>query len=226
MLSLVAAVRCHGSAADDDDLIVQFRIVDGRRADTYIPHTPMLGLALTVLRFAAPYLICAAVLGVAYWKADYGWCNGACRAAKEDTAKQAKRADTAEAKLAELDRQRIAQEERWAQLTAAEEQRAKETEAKRVAKHYKELAASARSDPDSRSVAVPYAPRRLLGDAYAAAEATAEPDEAAPANSATVADMAAWGIEMLEWADTCKAAVEGWQRWYSEISKDGNEFSP
>jgi len=170
-----------------------------------------------LLRYVLPLL---AIAGAVWW-ADYGWCNGACKSAQAKVSVQAKRADAAEGKLAELDRQRIAQAERWAQATAAEEQREKLDEGKR-SKVFAGLKDRARHPGPNSGVAVSDPTRKLLGDAYAAAEATQaspSPDTAAPADSETVADLIVWSVDILEWAATCKATVEGWQRWYTEISK-------
>ncbi len=174
-----------------------------------------------LIRPFLPYLICAAVAGGSYLWADFGWCNGACKSAQAKVSVQAKRADVAEGKLAELDKERIAQQERWAQATTAEEQREKVADEKR-SQVFAGLKDAARHSSAGRSVAIADPTRKLLGDAYAAAEAaspTPVPDTAPPADSQTVADLIVWSVDILDWAATCKATVEGWQRWYTEISK-------
>lgn len=130
-----------------------------------------------------------------------------------------KRAELAEAKLTLLDRERIAQQERRLQLTAAEEVRARQQETDR-AKRFAGRAAAAASDGTLRGIHLTDAARRMLGDAYAAASAagtTSEPKDPAPADSKTVADSTAWGIRMLDWASLCRDRVDTWERWYDQL---------
>ena len=177
----------------------------------------MIALALTFLRYAWPFIVGALLW---YWADDH-WCNGACQAAKEDTAKQEARAVVAEDKLAELDRQRIAQQERWAAATKAEQELLEAQDAKRK-QVFAGLKDRSRHSDFGRTTPVTAPVKRMLGDAYAAAsaaEAASEPTAAAPADSETVADLITWSVDILDWAGQCKATVEGWQRWYTEISK-------
>ena len=172
-------------------------------------------IALMLLRWLWPVL----VLGGAYLWADHGWCNSACQSAQAQTAKQSKRADTAEAKLATLDKLRIEQQERHLQLTAAEEARQKEQDAKRK-KQFQPIREQARGE--YRGIAISDGTKRLLGDAYAAAqdaEATREPDPTPAANSQTVDDLIVWSVDILEWASVCKDRVDGWQRWYESLQE-------
>lgn len=176
-------------------------------------------IALLLLRYLWPFLL----LGGAYLWADHAWCNAECRAATirgADVAKRLQSQLTADdLKLAELDRERIAEQERTAQLTAAEDARQKEQDAKR-----KELFAgradAARNDAALRGIGITDPARRMLGDAYAAGqvpEAASKPATAPAADSKTVADLTAWGIQMLDWANECKDKVDGWQRWYQQL---------
>jgi hypothetical protein len=184
----------------------------------------MFAAAFAILRPLLPYLICAAIAGGAYLWADFGWCNGACRSAKSATVKQEARAVVAEGKLAELDRQRIAQQEQWAQATAAEEQREK-LDADKRKQVFAGLKDRARHPGAGSGAAVSDPSRKLLGDAFAAAEAAQAPggtDTAAPADSETLGDLIVWSVDILDWAATCRATVEGWQKWYSAISGAGS----
>ena len=169
----------------------------------------MLSLALLFLRFAWPFLL----LGGAYLWADNGWHNNVAD-------RMEKRAVAAEQKLEAEALAAFKQQERWSNVVTAEAERAKATAAKRAAADLKRRAADASRDPVSRSVAIPDSARRMLGDAYQAAQAAesaSPPTDPAPANSATVADMAAWGIEMLEWAEECRQRVFDWERFYSGL---------
>ena len=176
-----------------------------------------MALILSLLRVLWPFLL----MGGAYLWADRGWCNHACQSAQAQTAKQSKRADTAEAKLAQLDRERIEQQERHLQLTAAEELRQKEQDAKRK-KQFQPIREQARGE--YRGIAISDGTKRLLGDAYAAAqdaESPGVPDETTPADSgaSTVEDLIVWSVDILEWAAECRARVDGWQRWYESLQE-------
>jgi hypothetical protein len=179
----------------------------------------MIALAMTFLRFAWPFLL----LGAVYLYADHGWCNGACKSAKAQTAVQEKVASTLRGQFEELDRQRIVQQERWAQATAAEEQRERVADEKRK-QVFAGLKDRSRHSDFGRTAPVSAPVKRMLGDAYAAAEAAeapATPDTATSSDSgsSTVADLIVWSVDILEWAGECRARVEGWQKWYTEISK-------
>ena len=173
-------------------------------------------IAFTLLRFLWPFLL----LGGAYLWADRGWCNHACQSAQAQTAKQSKRAEVAEAKLAALDKLRIEQQERHLQLTAAEEARQRERDAQRK-KQFQPIREQARGE--YRGIAISDPTRKLLGDAYAAAQAAEsprEPDPTPAANSQTVDDLIVWSVDILEWASVCKDKVDGWQRWYESLQSE------
>ena len=174
-------------------------------------------IALLLLRWLWPVLL----LGGAYLWADRGWCNHACRSAQEEAAVQKQAASTFREQLAELDRQRIEQQERHLQLTAAEELRQKEQDAKRK-KQFQPIREQARGE--YRGIAISDGTKRLLGDAYAAAQAAESPgvpDETTPADSgaSTVEDLIVWSVDILEWAAECRARVDGWQRWYESLQE-------
>jgi hypothetical protein len=178
----------------------------------------VIAIAMTVLRFAWPFLL----LGGVYLWADRGWCNHACHSAQNEAAVQKQAAFTFREQLAELDRQRIQQQERHLQLTAAEELRQRKQDADRT-KRFQPIRKQAAGE--YRGIAITDTARKLLGDAYAAAqdaEAPREPDKAAPADpgSSTVGDLIVWSVDMLEWASVCKARVDGWQQWYESLTKD------
>lgn len=166
-----------------------------------------------------PYIISALVMGGAYLYADHGWCNSACQSAQKDAAVQKQAASKFREQLAELDRQRIEQQERHLQLTAAEEARQKEQDAKRK-KQFQPIREQARGE--YRGIAISDGTKRLLGDAYAAAQAAEsprEPDPAPAADSQTVDDLIVWSVDILEWASVCKARVDGWQSWYEALQE-------
>ena len=168
-----------------------------------------MALILTLLRFLWPFLL----IGGTYLWADMGWCNKACTVQKQAVFKLNEQIEA-------MNTAAFKQQERWTNVVTAEEKRAKADAAKRAAADLKRRAENARRDPVSRSVAIPDSARRMLGDAYQAAQAAesaSPPTDPAPANSATVADMAAWGIEMLEWADGCRKRVFDWEHFYKEL---------
>ena len=154
------------------------------------------------------------VLGGAYLWADNGWHNAVADRAES-------RATAAEAKLAQLDRERIAQQERHIQLTAAEELRQRAQDAQRK-KQFKPIREQARGE--YRGIAISDPTRKLLGDAYAAAqaaEAAREPDPtpAADSSPSTIEDLIVWSVDILEWTADCKSKVDGWQRWYESLQE-------
>jgi len=173
-----------------------------------------MGIALLALRFLWPFLL----IGGIYLWADEGWDNARAKRAEAKIATVTKDRDAKQAQLDALDKARIQQQERWAQLTAAEEMREKANDAKR-SQVFAGLANAARHDPTSRAVAIPEPAKRMLGDAYAAAKAAEPAPEPAQAVAPdpTAAGLTAWGIDMLEWAATCRDRVEAWQRWYGSI---------
>lgn len=87
----------------------------------------MIGLVLTFLRYAWPFI----VGGLIFWYADDHWCNGACKSVKADMVEVTLDLAEANNKLDVLDKARIEQQERWAQATAAQEKREKEQDEKR-----------------------------------------------------------------------------------------------
>ena len=136
---------------------------------------------------------------------DRGWCNHACSVARSQR-------DTLQAKLDELDRQAIAQRERWAQATAAEELKARKDESDRK-KRFAELRAKAKPAPVSDGT------RKLLGDAYQAAhaaEASGPSTGTAPAN-APPSGLEEWAVDMYAWAAVCAARVGAWESWYNSL---------
>jgi hypothetical protein len=149
-------------------------------------------------------------IGYAVYRVQH-WCNTACE-------QQTLRADTAQAKLEELDRLRIAQEERWTQLTAAEEARAKDRDAKRRVA-FVGLVERARTDRATRDIAIPSTSLGVLDDAHAAAEPArpASPPKDAAAPDTRASEVIAWGVEILEWSAECKARVNDWETYYKGL---------
>ena len=171
-------------------------------------------MTLILLRWLWPVL----VLGGAYLWADNGWHNAVADRAES-------RATAAEAKLAQLDRERIAQQERHIQLTAAEELRQRAQDAQRK-KQFKPIREQARGE--YRGIAISDPTRKLLGDAYAAAqdaESPREPDQAPAADpgSSTVEDLIVWSVDALEWMSECRDRVTGWNRWYESLQEKPSE---
>lgn len=167
-----------------------------------------------------PYLIFLVIGGGAVWYADSAWCNKACERQKLSVADQKAVVAKLRAEIEAANTAAFQQQERWNRVVTAEEERARANEAKRAKADLRRRAEDARRDPVSRSVVIPDSARRMLGDAYQAAQAAesaSAPTEAAPANSATVADMAAWGIEMLEWAQECQARDLAWRLFYDGL---------
>jgi hypothetical protein len=167
-----------------------------------------------VIAWALRLLPYAAMLGFYLW-AQNGWHNNVAD-------RMEKRAVAAEQKLEAAALAAFRQQERWTNVVTAEEKRAKADAAKRAAAALQRRAEDARRDPVSRSVAIPDSARRMLGDAYQAAQAAesaSAPTDAAPANSATVADMAAWGISMLDWAEQCRERVFDWEQFYNGLQQ-------
>lgn len=176
----------------------------------------MIGIALTVLRFAWPFLL----LGGMYLWADEGWHNAVAHRAEANLAVQEKALSTLRGQVAEMDRLAKAQSEQWAAATAAEQELLEAQDAQR-SKVFAGLKNRARSSTAGKSVGISDGTKRLLGDAYAAAgaaEAAPVPDTAPAADSETVSDLIVWSVDILDWAATCKATVEGWQKWYSEVA--------
>jgi hypothetical protein len=141
-----------------------------------------------------------------------------------------KRAVAAEQKLEAEALAAFKQQERWSNVVTAEEKRAKADAAKRAAADLKRRAADASRDPVSRSVAIPDSARRLLTGAYEAATATgpAEPpkDPAAADTAATVADLTAWNIELLDWSVSCQQRVFDWEHFYKELQHEQGNGLP
>jgi hypothetical protein len=171
-------------------------------------------MPLILLRLA-PYLIGLLVLFAGYEWLNRGWCNKACVNAQE-------RATTAEAKLAKLDAERIAQQERWTQVTAAEETHARQVEVDRT-RRFAGLSDRARNSPALLGVRIAPGALGMLRDAYAATDpagAASGPTSPATVDSqASLADWAAWSVEVLSWSAECRDRVEAWSGWYSSLRK-------
>src|SRR6185437_1174253 len=97
---------------------------------------------LAALRILWPFLL----LGGAYLWADEGWHNAVAKRAEAKVAAVTADRDAKQGQLDALDKARVQQQERWAQLTAAEEMREKANDAKR-SQVFAGLANAARHDP-------------------------------------------------------------------------------
>jgi hypothetical protein len=167
-------------------------------------------IALAILGRIWPYLLALAAGLFLFYKAEH-WCNSACR-------DQTTKLELAQAQLKDLDRQRIAQAERWTQATAAEEARAKQTELDRRAANAG-LRLRATRDVPSAAIVVPGSSLGVLADAHAAAEPTRAPakPEEAPAPDSTASALIVWGVDVLAWAGECRDRVTAWERWYASL---------
>lgn len=175
--------------------------------------TALLGIAFTLLRYLWPVLL----LGGAYLWADEGWHNAVAKRAETKLVSAQGKITGLQGKLDELDRQRIAQDERWAQVTAAEELRARSVGAQRV-QRFNGIRSRILADRSLTTQLLPI-PAGVLDDAYAAADpagASSQP-QSPPAADPSAAAVATWATDMYEWTAVCKDRVTEWERFYNGL---------
>lgn len=169
-----------------------------------------------------PYIVGALVIWYG-WHLLNEWCNGACLDARKDEAVQKDRAATALAKLDTLDKARIQQDERWAQATAAEDERGRRDAASR-SETFTAIRKRVLVDPVVAAAVLPPVLTGVLDQSFAAAE-PARAAEVATGSAAPNPSAAAWAVDTLQWEAECRDRVSEWQRFYQSL-RSANVVAP